>query len=213
MVFREDGPCLIKNPVGTHNLRIDFALVPVDGGANTYIELDGPHHFGAVSDFGGEGAHELTKARDIYKQLWALELGGRFIRLNQAEVWAGTFDWKGQLDAALSSPARSSHYLEPPWRYSWAETRGAVEIWAGRAAKEWAAENICKLGGNSQDCCSMPETAAVKVPEEYIEGAVPGGGAAVERAGESHRYAIIVVVATFVAASLIAMGLGASGAL
>ena len=58
------------------------------------IELDGPHHFRQVSNWGN---YEENQKRDIYKMKCANENGFSVIRLLQEDVLFDKYDWLYEL--------------------------------------------------------------------------------------------------------------------
>lgn len=63
------------------------------------IEVDGRQHF--TPDMAGMADFVALQARDLAKEVTAIERGIPMIRLHQPTVWAGSFDWKSFLSPLL----------------------------------------------------------------------------------------------------------------
>lgn len=67
--------------------------------SNIIIEIDGPHHFEQVSNW---KSPEYNRSNDIFKMGYAIKNNYVIIRICQEDVYNDTYDWKKDLDNAIS---------------------------------------------------------------------------------------------------------------
>jgi hypothetical protein len=115
------------------------------------IELDGRQHFRQIAQWGGSEALSRTRARDVYKMLYWLSRGARFIRLHQEDVFAERFDWRGALMHSIDVNSSPVVCLEAQPRDSWADLRAEVLAWWGKPTEAWLAQNAGRMDASAED--------------------------------------------------------------
>ena len=73
------------------------------------VEVDGPHHFRNVSNWGDDICER--QERDVYKMQCAVQNGMRVVRISQEDIWKEQDLWKERLQSAIEDGSSCIQWL------------------------------------------------------------------------------------------------------